>query len=241
MQERYLGDIHDFYKFNFLKFLSKKINQKIGLNWYLINPKNLGDNELKKNDGEKRDYLTKSSSYISDETLKKEMYYLKLSKNRKLEKFTKNSHLRFFLDFYNSELTKSNREKWFKQSIDFFKKNSLIFLDPDNGLLKKKNNNKTSIKYIFLDDIKEYNKVGKTVIYNQFQPFNKKHRIFLSEIIKLLKTKNLNVNLPVIRNRTSPNTFFLTIGKDIKLNIRLKKIYQQYKDEGCDDIELITI
>ena len=48
MQERYLGDVHDFYKFLFLKYLSKKLKKKIGLNWYLISPNLLGANEEKK-------------------------------------------------------------------------------------------------------------------------------------------------------------------------------------------------
>ena len=33
MQERYLGDIHDYFKFLFLKFLSKTLKIKIGLNY----------------------------------------------------------------------------------------------------------------------------------------------------------------------------------------------------------------
>ena len=44
MQERYLGDIHDFMKLNFLEFISKKINKKIGLNWYLIDSKHIEKN-----------------------------------------------------------------------------------------------------------------------------------------------------------------------------------------------------
>ena len=45
MQERYLGDIHDFFKFLFLKNLSKALDCKIGLNWYLVNPEDIGDND----------------------------------------------------------------------------------------------------------------------------------------------------------------------------------------------------
>ena len=41
MQQRYLGDIHDFQKFIFVKFLSCAFKQKIGLNWYLVDPKKL--------------------------------------------------------------------------------------------------------------------------------------------------------------------------------------------------------
>ena len=40
----------------FLKYLSKKLKQKIGLNWYLVDPKELGISELNKNDGENRNF-----------------------------------------------------------------------------------------------------------------------------------------------------------------------------------------
>ena len=46
MQERYLGDTHDFNKFIFLKFLSNQFRKKIGLNWYLVDTNNLGDKEV---------------------------------------------------------------------------------------------------------------------------------------------------------------------------------------------------
>ena len=53
MQERYLGDIHDYYKFLFLKFLSLNLKEQIGLNWYLVDPKEISLKEVEKNDGEK--------------------------------------------------------------------------------------------------------------------------------------------------------------------------------------------
>ncbi len=241
MQERYLGDIHDFYKFNFLKFLSLRINEKIGLNWYFVDPKKIGDTEFKKKDGEKRNYLVKSEYSCLDWELKNEMISLKLPKNRKLKEFTKKTHLKKFVDFYNEELSTANRKLWFKNSISYFKDNNLVFLDPDNGLSKKKNNNKNSIKYVFLDEIKEYNQNGKTIIYTQFQSFNKNHKVFLLEIVKFLRSKNLKVNLPIIRNRTAPNTFFLTIGNNKNLSRILRKTYQNYKVADCDDVELVTV
>ena len=57
MQERYLGDIHDFKKFIFLKFLSIEFNKQIGLNWYLVDPKFISIKEKKNNDGEHRKYI----------------------------------------------------------------------------------------------------------------------------------------------------------------------------------------
>ena len=51
---------------------------------------------------------------------------------------------------------------------DFFKNNNAVFLDPDNGILKKKSISKTSIKHVFFEEIREYNRMGKTAIFTQF-------------------------------------------------------------------------
>ena len=64
MQERYLGDIHDHFKFIFLKFLSKSLKQKIGLNWYLVKPSSIGVKEIFKKDGEKRNITPDITSKI---------------------------------------------------------------------------------------------------------------------------------------------------------------------------------
>ena len=48
MQERYSGDIHDFFKLNFLEYISHGLKEKIGLNWYLVKPELVGKSELKK-------------------------------------------------------------------------------------------------------------------------------------------------------------------------------------------------
>ena len=55
MQNRYLGDVHDFTNSIFLIF-KQKLKQKIGLNWYLVDPR-VRFSELNKNDGENRKFL----------------------------------------------------------------------------------------------------------------------------------------------------------------------------------------
>ena len=69
MQERYLGDIHDYFKFLFLKFLSTQLNMKVGLNWYLVNPAEIGSSELKKKDGEKRKFLYDEELKLYDKVI----------------------------------------------------------------------------------------------------------------------------------------------------------------------------
>ena len=134
MQERYLGDIHDFYKFLFIKRLSINFRIKIGLNWRLINPKDLGPKELLLNDGEKRTYLQDSCAREIDLKLHNEMQLLNSKKNRKIEKFVKQTHMVKYADFFTKTLTPSNKKNWLKKSFEFYKKYEFIFLDPDNGL-----------------------------------------------------------------------------------------------------------
>ena len=69
MQERYLGDFHDYFKFLFLKFLSTQLNMKVGLNWYLVNPAEIGPSELKKKDGEKRKFLHDEELKLYDKVI----------------------------------------------------------------------------------------------------------------------------------------------------------------------------
>ena len=57
MQERYLGDSHDFLKYAILRGIATDVTQRIGLNWYLTSPKNV-ESSLN-NHGEKRHHLSR--------------------------------------------------------------------------------------------------------------------------------------------------------------------------------------
>lgn len=242
MQERYLGDIHDFNKFLYIKFTSKNIKKKIGLNWYLVDPKTINEERLKPNDGEKRNFIYKGNNMDLDNSIFIEMKKLENYEERTLRKFTSSSHLHKFVNFYNPELKKENRKTWFEESLIFFKKNDYLFLDPDNGLIPKsiKAKSKKSIKYIFFSEIHDLLKIGKSVTFCQFQSYSKKFLSMLKEKNELLfQYSNLEINCPIIRNRTSPNTFFITIAEQNLKNLLIKNIEDfanKYKQ-----VELISI
>ena len=82
MQERYLGDIHDYFKFLFLKFLSTQLNMKVGLNWYLVNPAEIGPSELKKKDGEKRNFLNDEELNLTTEKSGLSVHYITIEINK---------------------------------------------------------------------------------------------------------------------------------------------------------------
>ena len=182
MQERYLGDVHDYYKFLFLKNFSKKFKTKIGLNWYLTDPKDLGPKELQLNDGEKRNYLEKGDIKIYDQNLYMEMKFLKKKENRILSKFIKRTHLKNYLGFHSSILRPDKREAWDKSSFNFYRNYNYLFLDPDNGLENKvAASKKRKIKYLLIDEINKIYKQKKNFFFCQFQPLNINHKLFLKK------------------------------------------------------------
>ncbi len=241
MQQRYLGDIHDFQKFIFVKFLSYAFKQKIGLNWYLVDPKKIGEKEVNKKDGEKRYFLQKNEFKTIDREIYNEFVELKLKKFRNINSFTKKTHMLQYVCFYNKKIPLLNREKWLLDSLSFFKENNIIFLDPDNGLLKIKKSRKMSLKYVLLREIESYLSNNKTVIFTQFQSFNKTNNTYLNEINNYLKMKNININCPVVINRTAPNTIFISLSSDKKMELRLKKNIKKYGLIYKDRVKLVTI
>jgi hypothetical protein len=241
MQQRYLGDIHDFQKFIFVKFLSCAFNQKIGLNWYLVDPKKIGQKELNKKDGEKRYFLKRNEFKTIDRKIYDELVKLKTKKFRNIITFTKKTHLSQYVSFYNKKIPLLNREKWFTDSIKFFKKKDIIFLDPDNGLLKKKKSMKMSLKYLLIEEVETYLSKKKTIIFTQFQSFNKSNINYLREINNFLKLKNIKINCPAIVNRTAPNTIFISLSKDKETELKLVKKIKEYGTIHKKRVKLITI
>ena len=226
MQERYLGDIHDYFKFIFLKFLSISLKKKIGLNWYLVNPLSIGVKEILKKDGEKRRLNPDIMSRV-DKHLIKELSYLKNPLNRNIDIFSRETHLKKSVKFFNKEINIENREEWFKQSLNFFRNEDIIFLDPDNGIKKTVNKHKRSLKYVFRSEIENYIKHNKTIIFTQFQSFNSHHLELVEKIYNMFQEIKIKLEHPIIRNRSAPNTFFFTISS-VKNRDNFKEIYEKY-------------
>ena len=237
MQERYSGDIHDFFKLNFLQFMSHGLKEKIGLNWYLVKPELLGNSEVKKNDGEKRNFLSSQEFIKINPDLIEELKPFKNIKNRKIKKFSTNPKFNNFLKFYNSSLSLQNRKRWFDRSLIFFKDLNTIFLDPDNGISFKEQGKK-NIKYLNISELHQYYTNGKTVTFTQFQSFNTNYKVYIKRILMMLEKNGLKSHYPVIRNRTGPNTFYITVG-DIR-NSKYEFLIKSYTEKN-DRVELVIL
>jgi hypothetical protein len=235
MQERYLGDIHDFFKMNFLEFLSKYTEQLIGLNWYLVKPENISKIEVKKNDGEKRSYLYKDEYKEINAHLINELKLYEKLNNRIVNSFTRNIKFKKSVKFYNEYITIEKRTDWFKESKLFFDKTKIIFLDPDNGLGFNKSGN-ISLKYVNIKELLEYYDLDKTIIFTQFQSFNKNYKTYLNEIILKLEQFGIKMKYPIVRNRSGPNTFYFTLGK--KRNSKIYNCLTEYS-KNTNKVELV--
>ncbi len=237
MQERYLGDVHDFFKFNFLEFISRKLKRKVGLNWYLAKPELIGDSELKKNDGEKRKYLGLPEFTGINSSLAKEFGIFEKIKERKIDKLSKNPKFNKIIKFYETSIPLNNREIWFNKSLNFFKNIEIIFLDPDNGISFKEHGKK-NIKYLIFKELQEYYLKGKIITFTQFQSFNLPYLKYIKKVMKSLNERGIESNYPILRNRTGPNTFYITISK--RQDNEYKSIIEDYS-KNFKRVELIKL
>ena len=131
---------------------------------------------------------------------------------------------------------KEAHQIWIEQSLHHFETEQIIFLDPDNGF-STQNQGKKSLKYILAEDCKTYLSHNKIIIFTQFQSFREKTSSHLDNLLSNLLDSGLNTNTPIIRNRTGPNTFYITI-KPTKLKINLGSIFKKYA-EMFQHVELI--
>ena len=95
------------------------------------------------------------------------------------------------------------------------------------------------MKYVLTEDCKTYLQNNKIIIFCQFQSLRKKTLDHLKCIFNDLNNSNIKTFMPVIRNRTGPNTFFISIKpKQIKIN--LEQVLEKYSQQ-FSKVELIEV
>ena len=97
------------------------------------------------------------------------------------------------------------------------------------------------MKYVLIQEIEKYISSNKAVIFTQFQSYNKPNLTYLDEIKNFLKINNIDLTMPIIRNRTSPNTFFITLTDSKILRRKLIEVFERFVLTEKNSTELITI
>jgi hypothetical protein len=206
MQNKYFGDIHDFYKYYFIRHISE--NYLLGINWCLV------ANESKKNDGKKP--LTKC------EKEKEGKLYTVLKKSKKnvgsIEGYFPNK-VKYFKemlnDFYFAHIYEKN-------VIEKFDDRDIIFFDPDNGIEMQSTNNKNKFKFVSYGLLAEFWNRGKSLIIYQHSDRSKNSiKEKKNNLIRVLKCKADNI---LVIQKGSVK-YFLLINKN---HTKLKNEVEQF-------------
>jgi hypothetical protein len=227
MQDRYTGDVGDFGKYGLLNEIFKRSNGKIrlGINWFYV-----AKEENQTGDGKHTGYLKdESKAYKEYRACFPELYdKLKSIVNderRRINEIEKDLILPRETVFYskpipdssaNPRKRKEDRENWLKESLIKLEEADIIFLDPDNGIQtdKVKKTQTKAIKYVFINEIKRYYELDKSlIVYNHR---DRKPRSEYNEKIKGLRNYINTLNsISVLRfKRVSIRDFIFLIHKD---------------------------
>jgi hypothetical protein len=210
MQERYLGDSHDFIKYALIRHISNFTGLKVGLNWYLTTPENV--DKADNSDGEKRHHMRGGEWSLIDNELIKLLEAYQEPKDRQLSRFMKSDILPSDTEYFTDELLQDNRDEWYRRSMLNLQKSDVLFLDPDNGLEVKSMTKKTKPKYALYEEVRKYVDAGKSVICIQFarqcDPIKRAKEI----ASKIEFETGYGVELPILRGRVAPNILLITLA-----------------------------
>ena len=133
MQDRYVGDIGDYFKYAFLRSVFP--SERIGVAWYLF------PDEEHNNDGKHTTYLDDSSAWRHlDSELFDTLYHIvRVQKKRNVSMIEKKRLLgnAVFASeklAYNGKNARQWRYNWFARVHEALIDTTVVFADPDNGL-----------------------------------------------------------------------------------------------------------
>lgn len=166
MQNRFVGDIGDFVKYGLLRQI-RRTGLSLGVNWYLTDD---GDDSA----GKLIDYLLSGEEAYSrcDSELYRELHRIvHIDGDRSVARIEKSGLLPPDTVYYSHILHSSQdyRSKWFAQSLADLAGSDIIFLDPDNNILRntRKSHTKIGKRYALPLEAEQYYRQGHSlIIYN---------------------------------------------------------------------------
>ncbi|MBK9011117.1 hypothetical protein [Novosphingobium sp.] len=210
MQERYLGDCHDFLKYALLRHLNASLGVRLGINWYLTKPEAV--DRPGNNDGEKRHHLKGGIWHATDPEL---LQGLRGFEDRARRTFTNVAAWDLLppdTAYFDDEVSSVDRSSWHRRSLDALASTDLVFLDPDNGFEVQSMTRRTTPKYALFNEAQEHFAAGKAVVAIQFarqcDPLARAQTIRA----ELEERCGPVARLPVIRGRVAPNILFFTLA-----------------------------
>lgn len=209
MQERYLGDSHDFVKYALLRHLRSNLNLRLGVNWYLTDRT---IDHSSNNDGEKRHHLKGGVWQRWDKELFESIKIFEEKKNRLLKNVPSHKILPADTLYFEEIVPASSRALWHERGMKALSGADIVFLDPDNGFEVKSASNKKLPKYSLYDEATDYHRLGKIAVSIQFARQCCPERKARDIRKNLYERADYNAPLPVLRGRVAPNILFVFLS-----------------------------
>lgn len=209
MQERYLGDVHDFVKYAYMRHVHQSTGWRMGLSWYLANPRSV--DHPQNNDGEQRYHLASGDWASVDPDLLSALHQFRDPARRSLSVFERSGILPASTLFASAPVaSKQERAAWHRGCIGALSGPDFVFLDPDNGLQVPSMTPKTMPKYALFDEFQNYAEKFKMVTVIQFarqcDPVKRAEEV----CSRVEEATDLQITLPILRARVAPNLLFIS-------------------------------
>jgi hypothetical protein len=173
MQERYIGDQHDLIKYTVLNRIWEMTDLTVGVNWYLTDPKMLGE-DAQANHGERRKLYSKKRRWADAELVRKLEKYSE-PQMRQIQNIMRDDVLPKTTIYQDEPVPAKGRLDWHFRSMDRLRKARLVFLDPDIGFLVGSASISQYPKYAFYREFVDYLRNDQSVISIQFTRQQKAH------------------------------------------------------------------
>ena len=222
-------------------------DKNIGIVWYLY------PDETHNKDGLHKNY---DRYQLSDENLYKILQNVANHERRDIDTLMKNlyeegyfdgNRIKEFKDLVsvgkNMQERCEHRTKWHKRAKEAVKGCPVVFVDPDNGLVKMEcygKGHKKSGKYIFFHEAGEFFKDAKFLIIYQHFP-RKKHIEFIEERFEDIKREIPgDYGLYAIKfDKVSPRVYFILVKRDEEKKF-LKKLKEFFRSNFSKSAEKHT-
>ena len=182
MQNRYVGDVGDFGKYGFLRYLIgtspnalREVSRlRLSVVWYLY------PNESHNFDGKHTGYLHRTTRNMRqfrecDPVLYDVLGDLIDSNQRKVSRIRSSGIFPPDTIYYEESLSyqiedqrparQKARERWLLEALEVARNGDLVFVDPDNGIANSAGPyTKKGLKHVFIDDIRQFTELEKSLV-----------------------------------------------------------------------------
>ncbi|MCX7299732.1 MAG: hypothetical protein NTX73_05015 [Rhodobacterales bacterium] len=212
MQERYLGDSHDYLKYSLLGALSGAGLGPVALAWYLTFPE-LVDRSSNK-DGEKRHHINGKGWDSLDPVLLQKLNSYQHPQDRSIGAFETSGILSHDTIFTarNPPVNLQNRRIWWQKVLADCQPATTVFSDPDNGFEVPSASVRAMPKYALYEEARSIASIGKIAVNIQFarqcDPVQRANEVRS----RLHDGPEQFAKLPVLRGRVAPNILFVFLA-----------------------------